>query len=64
MTVSPLSSTSYTRLKIVRGLSHAIYGKSHKSPHPDGFGVMGDSPATRLGCLIGGRLGHFLDAAL
>jgi hypothetical protein len=52
---------SATRLKIVRGLSHAIYGKSHKSPHPDGFGVAGGSPATRLGCLIHGRRGHFQD---
>jgi hypothetical protein len=50
-----------TRLKIVRGLSHAIYGKSHKSPHPDGFGVAGDQPTAPLGCLIGGRLGHSED---
>jgi hypothetical protein len=64
MTASPDSSTTCTRLKIVRGLSHAIYGKSHKSPHPDGFGVVGDQPPARLGCLIRGRRGHFLDAAL
>jgi hypothetical protein len=63
MTAKPLSSTTDTRLKIVRGISHATYGKSHKSPHPDGFGVAGDSSATRLGCLIGGRRGHNLDAA-
>jgi hypothetical protein len=64
MTAKPLYSTTCTRLKIVRGLSHAIYGKSHKSPHPDDFGVAGESPATRLGCLIHGRRGHFLDAGL
>jgi hypothetical protein len=61
MTASPLSSMVCTRLKIVRGLSHAIYGKSHKSPHPDGFGVAGDSPAKGFGCLIGGGRGHNLD---
>jgi hypothetical protein len=63
MTASPDSSMVCTRLKIVRGLSHAIYGKSHKSPHPDGFGVAGDQPTTRLGCLIHGRRGHNLDTS-
>jgi hypothetical protein len=63
MTASPLSSTICTRLKIVRGLSHAIYGKSHKSPHPDGFRGWGVLLAWPLGCLIHGRLGHFLDGA-
>jgi hypothetical protein len=64
VTASPLSSTSCTRLKIVRGLSHAIYGKSHKSPHPDGFGIVGDQRAEGFGCLIGGRRGHNLDTSL
>jgi hypothetical protein len=63
MTASPLSSTTCTRLKIVRGLSHATYDKSHKSPHPDGFRVAGDSPVGPLGCLIGGRRGHSEDTS-
>jgi hypothetical protein len=63
MTASPLFSTVCTRLKIVRGLSHAIYGMSHKSPHPDGFRVEGDSSTRGFGCLIGGRRGHNLDTA-
>jgi hypothetical protein len=42
MTATPLSSTTYTRLKIVRGQSHAIYGMSHKSPHRDDSGVVMD----------------------
>jgi hypothetical protein len=63
MTLRPLSSMVCTRLKIVRGLSHATYGKSHKSPHPDGFGVEGDLRASGFGCLIGGRLGHFQDTS-
>jgi hypothetical protein len=52
-----------TRLKIVRGLSHATYDKSHKSPHPDGFGVLKVRLLCVLGSLIRGRRGHFLDAA-
>jgi hypothetical protein len=63
MTATPLSSMVCTRLKIVRGLSHAIYGKSHKSPRLDGFGVAGDLRAKGFGCLIGGRRGHNLDTA-
>jgi hypothetical protein len=64
MTAKPLSSTRLTRLKIVRGLSHAIYGKSHKSPHPDGLGVLKARLLCALGSLIHGRRGHNLDTSL
>jgi hypothetical protein len=63
MTAVPLSSMVCTRLKIVRGLSHAIYGKSHKSPRLDGFRMNPNEPEWSFGCLIGGRRGHNLDTA-
>jgi hypothetical protein len=63
MTATSLSSMVCTRLKIVRGISHAMCRKEHNSPHLDGFWVLKGRLLRPLGCLIRGRRGHFQDTS-
>jgi hypothetical protein len=64
MTATPLSSNRLTRLKIVRSRPHTVRCSTPYCLHLEGFCGVGDSARSRFGCLIHGRRGHNLDAAL